>query len=109
MEQTDPGIVIKVGYEFSIEVARPTTVEEVNAFLKEAADGPLKGILGFESRPLVSIDFRGDSRSSIIDGPSTLVVDGTAVKIFAWYDNKMGYAHRLAELAAKVAGSLRRG
>ncbi|UEM01745.1 ArsJ-associated glyceraldehyde-3-phosphate dehydrogenase [Skermanella rosea] len=89
------------------EVARATTAEEVNAFLKEAADGPLKGILGFESRPLVSIDFCGDTRSSIIDGPSTLVVDGTAVKIFAWYDNEMGYAHRLAELAAKVAGHLK--
>src|SRR5208337_1385216 len=88
------------------EVARPTTVEEVNAFLKAAADGPLARILGFEERPLVSIDFVNDPRSAIVDGPSTMVVDGTQVKILAWYDNEWGYANRLVELTAKVAASL---
>ncbi|WP_027134559.1 ArsJ-associated glyceraldehyde-3-phosphate dehydrogenase [Geminicoccus roseus] len=89
------------------EVARPTDVEEVNNLLRMAADGPLRGVLGFEHRPLVSVDFRSDTRSSIVDGPSTMVVDSTSVKIFAWYDNEMGYACRLVDLAAKVAGSLR--
>jgi glyceraldehyde 3-phosphate dehydrogenase len=88
------------------EVARPTTVGEVNGFLREAAAGPLNGILGFEERPLVSVDFVNDPRSSVIDGPSTMVVDGTQVKILAWYDNEWGYANRLVELAAKVAASL---
>lgn len=90
------------------EVARPTTAEEVNALFQAAAEGPLKGILGYETRPLVSIDFRSDPRSSIVDALSTLVVDGTQVKVIAWYDNEMGYAHRLAELTAKVARSLER-
>lgn len=84
------------------EVARPTSVEEVNALLKAAADGPLKGILGYEARPLVSQDFVNDTRSGIVDAPSTIVVDGTQVKVLAWYDNEMGYAWRLVELAAKV-------
>ncbi|HYD31663.1 MAG TPA: ArsJ-associated glyceraldehyde-3-phosphate dehydrogenase [Azospirillaceae bacterium] len=90
------------------EVARPTTAEEVNALFRTAAEGQLKGILGYETRPLVSVDFRSDTRSSIIDAPSTMVVDGTQVKVIAWYDNEMGYAHRLAELTAKVARSLER-
>lgn len=85
------------------EVARPTTVEEVNGILKAAADGPLAGILGYEARPLVSVDFLNDPRSSIIDAPSTMVVDGTQVKILAWYDNEWGYVNRMAELAQKVA------
>ena len=68
--------------------------------------GPLQGILGFEQRPLVSVDFVNDPRSSIVDGPSTMVVDGTQVKILAWYDNEWGYVNRLVELAAKVAASL---
>ncbi|MGZ6212374.1 MAG: ArsJ-associated glyceraldehyde-3-phosphate dehydrogenase [Candidatus Binataceae bacterium] len=88
------------------EVTRPTTVEEVNGFLREAAAGPLKQILGFEERPLVSVDFVNDPRSSIVDGPSTMVVDRTQVKILAWYDNEWGYANRLVELAAKVAATL---
>lgn len=88
------------------EVSRPTTPEEVNRFLSEAAAGSLKGILGFEKRPLVSIDFVNDPRSSIIDGPSTMVVDGTQVKVLAWYDNEWGYANRIVELAAKVAASM---
>ncbi len=88
------------------EVERRTTVDEVNSALREAAAGSLKGILGFEERPLVSIDFVNDARSSIVDGPSTMVVDETQVKILAWYDNEWGYANRLVELAAKVAASL---
>ncbi len=88
------------------EVARPTTVEEVNGLLEAAASGPLAGILGFETRPLVSVDFKGDPRSSIIDAQSTLVIDGTCVKILAWYDNEIGYVHRMAELARKVGASL---
>lgn len=88
------------------EVARPTTVEEVNGLLEAAAGGPLAGILGFETRPLVSVDFKGDPRSSIIDAQSTLVIDGTCVKILAWYDNEIGYVHRMAELARKVGASL---
>jgi glyceraldehyde 3-phosphate dehydrogenase len=89
------------------EVSRPTTVDEVNAMLKVAAEGPLKGILGYETRPLVSIDFKDDPRSAIIDAPSIMVVDGTSVKILAWYDNEIGYVHRMMELARKVSHSLR--
>jgi len=88
------------------EVERPTTVDEVNAALKKAAEGPLKGILGFEERPLVSVDFKDDPRSSIIDALSTMVTDQTQVKILAWYDNEWGYASRYAELARKVANLL---
>ena len=88
------------------EVARPTTIEEVNRLLKAAADGPLKGILGYEERPLVSIDYKDDPRSAIVDAPSTMVTDGTQVKILAWYDNEWGYANRLMELARTVALSL---
>ncbi len=86
------------------EVARPTTIEEVNRLLQEAADGPLAGILGYETRPLVSVDYRDDARSSIVDAPSTMVVDETQVKVLAWYDNEWGYANRLVELARAVAG-----
>ncbi len=92
------------------EVARPTTVEEVNGVLRSAASSPgLGGIMGFEDRPLVSVDYRHDPRSSIVDGPSTIVVDGTQVKILAWYDNEWGYANRLVELAAKVGAGPRGG
>ena len=84
------------------EVERPTTVAEVNGWLKAAAEGELKGILGYEERPLVSIDYRTDPRSSIIDALSTLVVNGTQVKIYAWYDNEWGYANRTVELARLV-------
>jgi glyceraldehyde 3-phosphate dehydrogenase len=85
---------------------RETTAEKVNRLFEAAAAGPLKNILGYEERPLVSVDYLNDPRSSIIDALSTMVVDGTSVKVFAWYDNEMGYAHRLVELTAKVAGSL---
>ncbi|MGF1563577.1 MAG: ArsJ-associated glyceraldehyde-3-phosphate dehydrogenase [Geminicoccaceae bacterium] len=88
------------------EVERSTNADEVNDLLSAAADGPLKDILGVEYRPLVSVDFKSDPRSSIVDAPSTMVVDGTSVKIFAWYDNEMGYACRLVELTAKVAAAL---
>ncbi|MDG2991821.1 ArsJ-associated glyceraldehyde-3-phosphate dehydrogenase [Candidatus Synechococcus calcipolaris G9] len=88
------------------EVERPTTVEEVNGFLKDAAAGELKGILGYEERPLVSVDYCNDPRSGIVDALSTMVVNGTQVKILAWYDNEWGYANRMAELARKVALSL---
>ncbi|WP_312572529.1 ArsJ-associated glyceraldehyde-3-phosphate dehydrogenase [Stutzerimonas balearica] len=84
------------------EVERATTAEEVNQLLKSAAAGELKGILGYEERPLVSIDYRTDPRSSIIDALSTLVVNGTQVKLYAWYDNEWGYANRTVELARKV-------
>ncbi len=84
------------------EVERATTVEEVNALLQAAADGPLAGILGYEERPLVSIDYRSDPRSSIVDALSTMVVNGTQVKIYAWYDNEWGYANRTVELAKMV-------
>jgi len=88
------------------EMKRTVTAEEVNELFQEAAETYLKGILGIEYRPLVSIDFKSDPRSAIVDAPSTMVVDGTQLKVFAWYDNEMGYAHRLMELAKKVAASL---
>ncbi len=89
--------------DFVFEAARPVTVEEINGHLKAAAGGELKGILGYEERPLVSIDYVNDPRSAIVDAPSTLVVDDTQVKIYAWYDNEWGYVNRMMELAAKLA------
>ena len=80
--------------------------EEVNALFKAAADGTLKGILGYETRPLVSSDYTNDTRSGIIDAPSTMVVNGTQLKVYAWYDNEMGYAHRLVDVALMVGGRL---
>jgi glyceraldehyde 3-phosphate dehydrogenase len=89
------------------EVSRPTTVAEVNGLLKAAAArGSLAGILGYEELPLVSVDFKDDPRSAIIDALSTMVVNGTSVKILAWYDNEIGYVHRMMELAKKVAAAL---
>jgi glyceraldehyde-3-phosphate dehydrogenase (arsenate-transferring) len=85
------------------EVARATSVAEVNELLETAAEGPLAGILGYERRPLVSVDFKDDPRSAIVDAPSTMVTDETQVKILAWYDNEWGYANRLVELAQIVA------
>ncbi|EJN6829467.1 ArsJ-associated glyceraldehyde-3-phosphate dehydrogenase [Vibrio cidicii] len=84
------------------DVKRDTTAEEVNALLKAASQNELQGILGFEERPLVSIDYRGDQRSTIVDALSTMVVGKRMVKIYAWYDNEMGYATRTAELVRKV-------
>ncbi|WP_417320234.1 ArsJ-associated glyceraldehyde-3-phosphate dehydrogenase [Emcibacter sp.] len=88
------------------EVEQETSAEEVNALLKEASETTLKDILGYETRPLVSIDYVNDPRSSIIDAPSTMVVDGTQVKIYAWYDNEWGYVNRMGELARLVADTL---
>ncbi|MGZ8705426.1 MAG: ArsJ-associated glyceraldehyde-3-phosphate dehydrogenase [Aeromicrobium sp.] len=88
------------------EVSRPTTVGEVNGLLEAAAGDSLAGILGYEERPLVSIDYLNDPRSGIVDGLSTMVTDSTQVKILAWYDNEWGYANRLVELARAVALSL---
>lgn len=87
------------------EVERATTAQEINALLKAAAEGELDGIMGYEERPLVSIDYKTDPRSSIIDALSTMVVNDTMVKIYAWYDNEWGYANRTAELALKVGRS----
>ncbi|MBL4829060.1 MAG: ArsJ-associated glyceraldehyde-3-phosphate dehydrogenase [Aliivibrio sp.] len=83
-------------------VKRETTIEEVNLLLQEAAKGELAGILGYEERPLVSIDYRGDQRSTVVDALSTMVIGGRMIKIYAWYDNEMGYATRTAELVRRV-------
>ena len=80
------------------------TAPEINELLSQAADTSLAGILGVEHRPLVSADFVNDSRSAIVDAPSTMTLDGGLVKVLIWYDNEYGYVHRMAELASKVAG-----
>jgi glyceraldehyde 3-phosphate dehydrogenase len=85
------------------ELARATTAAEINAAFATAAAGPLAGILGLETRPLVSADYAGDTRSAIVDAASTLVTDGTLAKVYAWYDNEMGYACRMVDLACLVA------
>lgn len=84
------------------ELSRPTTAAEVNDLFRAAAAGALAGILGVEDRPLVSADYAGDTRSAIIDAPSTLVTDGTMLKVYAWYDNEMGYACRMVDLACHM-------
>jgi glyceraldehyde 3-phosphate dehydrogenase len=88
------------------EVSRETTIAEVNALFKAASEGALQGILGYETRPLVSTDYTNDPRSSIIDALSTMVVNGTQVKVYAWYDNEWGYSCRLADITRMVAQSL---
>ena len=88
------------------EVSRETTPEEVNQLLKEASQGSLSGILGYEDRPLVSADYTNDPRSGIVDGPSTMVVDDTQLKLLVWHDNEWGYANRMMELVQKVASTL---
>jgi len=92
--------------DFTAEVGRPTTVDELNAAFRAATAGPLDGILGVSDEPLVSTDFRGDSRSSIIDSASTMVIGGTMVKVIAWYDNEWGYSCRVADLIGHVAARL---
>ncbi|MGB8860222.1 MAG: ArsJ-associated glyceraldehyde-3-phosphate dehydrogenase [Ilumatobacteraceae bacterium] len=87
-------------------MSRDVTVEQINDLLRAAAAGPLAGILGFEDRPLVSADYTNDTRSGIVDGPSTMVIDGRMVKVLIWYDNEYGYAFRMVELATKVAAAL---
>ncbi|MBR0644918.1 ArsJ-associated glyceraldehyde-3-phosphate dehydrogenase [Plastoroseomonas hellenica] len=84
------------------ELTRETSAEEVNALFRAAATGPLAGILGYEARPLVSADYASDTRSSIVDAPSTMVTDGTLLKVYAWYDNEMGYACRMVDLACHM-------
>jgi glyceraldehyde 3-phosphate dehydrogenase len=84
------------------ELQRATSAEEVNRLFAQAAAGPLAGILGYEERPLVSADYARDTRSSIVDAPSTLVTDGTLLKVYAWYDNEMGYACRMIDLACHL-------
>lgn len=88
------------------EVERATTAQEVNSLFKAASEGPLKGILGYEERPLVSTDYTNDQRSGIVDALSTMVVNGTQVKVYAWYDNEMAYACRLVDVALMVGDSL---
>ena len=88
------------------EVEKKTTTEEVNAALKTAAEGPMKGILGFSEEPLVSMDFKGDERSSIVDADLTAVMEGNMVKVVSWYDNEWGYSTRLTDLTAKIAKTL---
>ena len=88
------------------ELKRPTTVEEVNQLFENYANGSLQGILGFERRPLVSTDYVNDPRSAIIDGLSTMVVNGTQVKVYAWYDNEWGYVMRMADLAKMILNRL---
>ncbi|HET9072970.1 MAG TPA: ArsJ-associated glyceraldehyde-3-phosphate dehydrogenase [Solirubrobacteraceae bacterium] len=88
------------------EVRRETSVDEVNELFRLAAEGPLGHVLGYETRPLVSVDYRDDPRSGIVDALSTRVTDRTQVKVLAWYDNEWGYANRLVELARHVGASL---
>ncbi len=88
------------------ELNRETTAEELNSWFKVAAEGDLQGILGYEERPLVSTDYTNDPRSGIIDALSTMVINGTQAKIYVWYDNEWGYAHRLVDVAMMVGNSL---
>ncbi len=92
--------------DFVFKAAREVTAEEINTHFKAAAEGELEGILGYEERPLVSVDYVNESRSSVVDALSTMVVDGSLVKIYAWYDNEWGYVNRLIDLTRKVAGLL---
>jgi glyceraldehyde 3-phosphate dehydrogenase len=85
------------------ELKRSVTVEEVNRAFEEAANGALRGILGYETRPLVSVDYVNDARSAIVDALSTMVVNGTQLKVYAWYDNEWGYSSRMADLVCHVA------
>ena len=90
--------------DFVADLGSEVTVEEVNAALKAAAEGPLRGIMAYTEEPLVSMDFKGDPHSTIVSGLDTLVVGGTMVKVIAWYDNEWGYSCRVADLAAFIAG-----
>ena len=92
--------------DFVFEAARPVSVDEVNRHFRDAAEGELKGILGYEERPLVSVDYLNDPRSSIVDALSTMVIDGTQVKVYAWYDNEWGYVNRMMDIVTLVARSM---
>ena len=85
------------------EIKEDFTVEQVNQLLKDAAEGPMKGILGYSDKPLVSIDYNGDARSSIVDGLSTMKVGDDLLKVIAWYDNEWGYSCRVVDLAKYIA------
>ena len=89
--------------DFVFEAENKTSVEEINALFKQASSTSLEGILGYEERPLVSVDYKGDPRSSIIDAQSTMVVDDTQVKVLAWYDNEWGYVNRMMDIAQMMA------
>jgi glyceraldehyde 3-phosphate dehydrogenase len=95
--------------DFTADVSRSTTAEEINEAFRAAAAGPMKGILGVSDEPLVSTDFRGDSRSAIVDSANTMVLGGTMVKVIAWYDNEWGYSCRCADLISMVAAKLPSG
>ncbi len=88
------------------DLERKVSIEEVNAALKAASEGSMKGILGYTEEPLVSIDFNGDKRSSIVDAQCTMLVDGDMVKVLAWYDNEWGYSNRVVDLAEFIAAKL---
>lgn len=92
--------------DFVFEANRPTDIDEINALLHSASQSTLNGILGFETRPLVSADFTNDPRSAIIDAPSTMVIDQTQVKVLAWYDNEWGYVNRMIDIAKMIGKSL---
>ena len=89
--------------DFVAEVEKATTIEEINTAFKAAAEGPMNGILGYSAEPLVSMDYKGDPRSSIVDGPNTMVMGGTQIKVLAWYDNEWAYSMRLCDLAKLMA------
>lgn len=89
--------------DLTVKMAKPATAEDVNRAFRYAAEGPLKGILGYTEEPLVSSDFKGDPRSSIVDGSETMVVGDDMVKVLSWYDNEWGYSNRLVELTQLVA------
>ena len=89
--------------DFVAEVEKATTIEEINTAFKAAAEGPMNGILGYSEEPLVSMDYKGDPRSSIVDGPNTMVMGGTQIKVLAWYDNEWAYSMRLCDLAKLMA------
>jgi len=88
--------------DLTFEAARETSVDEVNAAFKAAAEGDLKGILRYNEDPIVSTDIIGDEHSSIVDGPLTAVLDGTLVKVLSWYDNEWGYSNRCVDVLQKV-------
>jgi glyceraldehyde 3-phosphate dehydrogenase len=89
--------------DLTVNLAKETTRDAVNAALKEAAEGPLKGILGYTEEPCVSVDFKGDPHSSIVDGLSTTVIGGSQVKVLAWYDNEWGFSCRMVEVATRLS------
>ncbi len=92
--------------DLTFQPKRDTTIEEVNALLKAAADGPMKGVLAYTAEPLVSIDFNHDPASSTVDSLETAVIDGKLVRVLSWYDNEWGFSNRMIDTAAVMAGLL---